>query len=163
MTLPNGALSMYEVNLELGRPGTQSINMNDMAVRTLAGVGGYNTGISMLSLRGKSSYTAVYATGRGDSYSEGYYGSRQQSVHTLNPSVSPSSGTGSYSYTWEFESAPGSFSLENVNSQVPNLKITVPRFGISASCVLRCTVSDGRTSYVVTGIVNYIEVYDANT
>jgi hypothetical protein len=55
MPLPTGTISMSEVNTELGRPSTQSINLNDSAVRSLAGVGGSGTVISMDNLRGKAS------------------------------------------------------------------------------------------------------------
>ena len=55
MTLPaSGAISLNQVNVELLRSATASINLNDSAVRTLAQVGGSGTQISMSSLLGKS-------------------------------------------------------------------------------------------------------------
>jgi hypothetical protein len=55
MPLPTGTITMGEVNTELGRPSTQTIDLNDSSVRTLAQVGGAGTVISMNNLRGKSS------------------------------------------------------------------------------------------------------------
>jgi hypothetical protein len=58
MPLPStGTISLGQVNTELGRSATASINMNDAAVRTLAGVGGSGTAISMQNLRGKSAFS----------------------------------------------------------------------------------------------------------
>jgi len=54
MTLPLGQISMSEVNVELGLSSTALISLNDAAVRTLAGVGGAGTIISMQNLQGKS-------------------------------------------------------------------------------------------------------------
>ena len=58
MVLPTGTISMSQVNTELGRSSTASINLNETAVRTLAGVASGT--ISMNDLRGKSSFTAVF-------------------------------------------------------------------------------------------------------
>ena len=52
---PN-TISLNQVNTELGRSATANINMNDSAVRTLAGVGGSGTIISMSNLHGKSNF-----------------------------------------------------------------------------------------------------------
>lgn len=57
MTLPVGTISLSQVNTELGRSATALIDMNDAAVRTLAGVGGSGTIISMSNLQGKSAFT----------------------------------------------------------------------------------------------------------
>ena len=60
MALPTTTISMSQVNTELGRSATASINLNETAVRTLAGVA--SGAISMDNLRGKSSYTAPVYT-----------------------------------------------------------------------------------------------------
>lgn len=56
MTLQtSGAISLNNVNVELGRSGTASINMNETAVRTLAGKA--SGAISMSDFYGKSNVT----------------------------------------------------------------------------------------------------------
>lgn len=50
---PN-TITMGQVNTELGLSATATISLNDAAVRTLAGVGGSGTIISMSNLHGKS-------------------------------------------------------------------------------------------------------------
>jgi hypothetical protein len=64
MTLPasGNSISLNQVNTELGRTATALIEMNDAAVRTLFGVGGSGTTISMSSGFGKSSLTISLAT-----------------------------------------------------------------------------------------------------
>lgn len=62
MTLPSsGSISLGQVSTELGRSATQSLSMNDSAVRNLAGVGA--GAISMSQLRGKSNITFNQAPG----------------------------------------------------------------------------------------------------
>lgn len=56
MALPSsGAISLNQVNTELQRPATQSINMNDTSVRSLAGKA--SGAISLADLRGKAWWT----------------------------------------------------------------------------------------------------------
>lgn len=64
MTLPASpnAISLNQVNVELGLSGTATISMNDAAVRTLAGVGGSGTIISMSNLHGKSNIVTYNLT-----------------------------------------------------------------------------------------------------
>jgi hypothetical protein len=71
MPTPTGTISLNDVNIELGRSSGANINMNDSAVRTLAGVGGSGTVISMNDLRGKSSLTVNYP----DSATGSFFGS----------------------------------------------------------------------------------------
>jgi hypothetical protein len=59
MTTPTGTISLNNVNVELGLAGTTTINMNQANVRTLAGVGGSGTIISMNDLRGKSNRVTI--------------------------------------------------------------------------------------------------------
>jgi len=56
MTLPasGNSISLSQVNTELGRSATATIDMNDAAVRSLFGVGGSGTTISMSDGWGKS-------------------------------------------------------------------------------------------------------------
>jgi hypothetical protein len=59
MALPSAGntITLNQVNVELGLSSTALIALNDAAVRTLAGVGGSGTIISMSNLHGKSNYT----------------------------------------------------------------------------------------------------------
>ena len=65
MALPTTTISMSQVNTELGRSATASINLNESAVRTLAGVS--SGAISMNNLRGKSA--SIFSC----SLTEGFY------------------------------------------------------------------------------------------
>lgn len=67
MALPTGTISLSQVNVELGRSATQSINLNEADVRGLAEKS--SGAISMDDLRGKS--TAPDALG--DFFQGGYY------------------------------------------------------------------------------------------
>lgn len=59
MALPVGQISFSEVNVELTRPATQLLNIDDVDVRFVAAVGGAGTVISMNDLRGKSFNTRI--------------------------------------------------------------------------------------------------------
>lgn len=59
MSTPSGTISMNDVNVELGRQGTASINFNDSGVRTIGNLGGGaqttpGTTLSMDQLRSKA-------------------------------------------------------------------------------------------------------------
>lgn len=61
MTLPSSpnSINLGQVNTELSRSVTATINLNEAQVRTLAGVGVSGTIISMNDLRGKSFYNGT--------------------------------------------------------------------------------------------------------
>jgi hypothetical protein len=62
MTTPSGQISLNDVNVELGIAGTTTIQMNQANVRTLAGVGGSGTTISMQNLQNKTNRVAISST-----------------------------------------------------------------------------------------------------
>ena len=64
---PN-TISLSQVNTELGRSATATIDMNDSAVRSLFGKAGSGTTISMSDGHGKSSFTVAYSGGFGNGY-----------------------------------------------------------------------------------------------
>lgn len=74
MTLPvsGNSISLSQVNTELGRSATATINMNDSAVRSLFGKAGSGTTISMSDGLGKSSFTPSLATLTGQSFTTNY-------------------------------------------------------------------------------------------
>lgn len=104
MTTPSGTIGLSDVNAELGLSPTATIDMNNSSVRTLAGVGGSGTIISMNNLRGKSNRVTIPLTisanttnydiysSRGGSYDAG----KSDIVLTINSGVtvySTSTGT----------------------------------------------------------------------
>jgi hypothetical protein len=108
MTTPSGQISLNDVNVELGIPGTTVITMNDANVRTLAGVGGSGTTISMQNLQNKSNRVTASATisANTSNYTlntakaPGYSSGKTDMTLTISPSIYvSSSSTGSYALT----------------------------------------------------------------
>ena len=111
MTLPgSGAISLGQVNTELGRASNQAISMNDSAVRSLAGVA--SGAISMSSLWGKSNVSWSMAGGNYSDYGQptAYWSvtCNQDCVWTWSVqgvgTVSPSSGATSRSLSFSVNS-----------------------------------------------------------
>lgn len=67
MTLPvSGAISFNAINVELGQPGTTTANINQASYRTLAGVPGSGTTISLSNFYGKSNVFSFSFSGGTD-------------------------------------------------------------------------------------------------
>jgi hypothetical protein len=102
MPTPTGTISLSNVNTELGRSATANINMNDSAVRALAGVGGSGTIITMDNLRGKSSLAATlpdYGVTSGWIEMDRFYFNAGASYgEAIVDIILFSSGTGAYRY-----------------------------------------------------------------
>jgi hypothetical protein len=106
MALPaSGALAISQISVELGRANTATTNLNEAAVRTLAGVA--SGAISISNFYGKSSGFALTIASNTNNYNlrsaavaAGWPGSTDTSVTvTLNPGVYVGSGsTGSYAF-----------------------------------------------------------------
>lgn len=104
MTTPTGTISLSDVNIELGFAGTTLISMNQSDVRTLAGVGGSGTIITMQNLQGKSNRVSLSVTYSSSTQSptlnlssiSGYSAGRSDITVTVNSGVylwSDSTGT----------------------------------------------------------------------
>lgn len=102
MPTPTGTISLSDVNVELGRSSTANISMNEAAVRTLAGVGGSGTIITMDNLRGKSSLAATlpdYGVTSGWIELDRFYFNAGASYgEAIVDIILFSSGTGAYRY-----------------------------------------------------------------
>jgi hypothetical protein len=147
MPTPTGTISLNDVNIELGRSSGSNINMNDSAVRTLAGVGGSGTVISMNDLRGKSSLTVNYPdSATGSFFGSDYCGSADVQVDA--PSIS--GGNGTYSYSWQRISASAGIAINSSTVQRPIWSTYI--CNDAASETWRVTVTSGSTS--VTDDVN---------
>jgi hypothetical protein len=108
MPTPSGQISLNDVNVELGLAGTTLISMNQSNVRTLAGVGGSGTPISMQNLQNKSNRVTASATisANTSNYTlntakaSGYVAGKTDMTLTINSGVFvSSSSTGSYALT----------------------------------------------------------------
>lgn len=95
MTLPTGAIALSQVNTELNRPATQNIQMNDSAVRGLAGKP--SGAVDMNSLRGKSARTVSITTLESGSNATG----PQTRADYIIFKLSVSDGTAPSSYYWQ--------------------------------------------------------------
>jgi hypothetical protein len=84
MPTPTGTISLNDVNIELGRSSGANINMNDSAVRTLAGVGGSGTIITMDNLRGKSNASVAISNQSALDYSYSGSGGTGYARYQLN-------------------------------------------------------------------------------
>jgi hypothetical protein len=106
MALPaSGALAISQISVELGRASTATTNLNEAAVRSLAGVA--SGSISISNFYGKSSGFALTIASNTNNYNlrsaavaAGWPGTTDTSVTvTLNPGVYVGSGsTGSYAF-----------------------------------------------------------------
>jgi hypothetical protein len=106
MALPaSGALAISQISVELGRASTATTNLNESAVRSLAGVA--SGAISISNFYGKSSGFALTIASNTNNYNlrsaavaAGWPGSTDTAITvTLNPGVYVGSGsTGSYAF-----------------------------------------------------------------
>jgi hypothetical protein len=121
MPLPNigSSISLSQVNVELGLSSTATISMNDSAVRTLFGVGGSGTAISMDQGFGKENIFAFSIASntanvdlRTSALSAGWNGTTKVQCTINSGVVVFSNSVGSYALTIS-GSFPGGVSLIN--------------------------------------------------
>lgn len=148
MTLPTSApISLDQVATELGLG--LPISLGDTAVRNLAGIS--SGAISMISLLGKSASIVV----TGNSAAASYTQSSSNYTATQSVSVTPSGGSGGYTYAWSLTDAQGC-TLGATNGQSCSVSHQIPRTITdpgSAIGTLQCVVSDGSGhSTTATGI-----------
>jgi len=95
----------------------------------------------MISLRGKSWYVAMTATSTNGSGSYGdYYTSGAASG---NPSVTPSNGSGGYTYNWSITVAASGCTLVSNTSQTCQVNMACGLHSVSSSTVtLQCIITD---------------------
>jgi hypothetical protein len=126
MTLPASpnSISLNQVNTELGQTATATITMNDSNVRSLAGVGGSGTTITMDNLRGKSrgfnlSYNLYYSSGELGRYGDSTASTLYNPGMTINGytvyQISSQMFNDGYSYsTLAVNGTPGQYFFNNL-------------------------------------------------
>jgi len=141
MTTPSsGPISLSDVAAELGIG--MPLSLGDPRVRALAGVP--SGPISLGQLRGKSAQapqgplTATTEDGYGDGDSSGGGGTA-----FCAPSVTPTGGSGGYTYVWSFTSNPSNCALGSSASSACSVSRSYPRFGNGgADATLECVITD---------------------
>ena len=117
MPLPTGQISMSEVNVELGLSATAQLDMNNAALRALAGVP--SGAISMSNLQGKANAFAYTIASnqnnldlRSNALANGWNGSSTLTVTVASGVTISATSTGSYAMTIS-GSFPGGLTLIN--------------------------------------------------
>lgn len=154
------SVSINQVNVEIGRAGTYNSNMNEIALRTLAGVS-TTSGVSysMDNFRGKSSYTPMTPNAGGD-YVSGTSSTTGSSFWSGYVHVAPTGGTGGYTYAWTVTSNPAGMTIGTLTGSSVQVSKTVAKFGsLYTNVVFSCTITDNTSHQItVTGVTVTFEI-----
>jgi hypothetical protein len=146
----SGPIYMSQVNHEIGLiPDNGNIWMDHDWLRTLAGRPGSGTYIAFSDFYNKSWYIPMTAYGT-DGYSSGAAASTAFTAYCY-PKVTPSRGSGGYTYQWAFEGSANGFTLGSPNGQQCQLSQRVTRGGIYISTTVRCTITDSTGHQITVG------------
>jgi hypothetical protein len=165
MTLPVGTISLSQVNTELGRSATASINMNDAAVRTLAGVGGSGTIISMSNLQGKGAITLAFnnasafdVEGASNSFAYATIGLQANGSITYSfPNEPGNLGSGPTAYLSPLTTNAGAA----YEARLSNYSVTINGSGYATALNVQnfSSVTNASTSYVAISQERIIQVF----
>jgi hypothetical protein len=150
MTLPaSGSISLSQVNVELGRASNAKTSLGESAVRSRAGVA--SRAIGKASLRGKSSYTPMQASGVNAIASGQASSANSGGTAAVNPSVNVAYGSGGYTFQWAYMPGYGTgSSLSNATSQSCAVSKTFAKLSNgSFDEFLQCTITDNTGHTVV--------------
>lgn len=149
MTLPaSGTITLSQADVELGRANNAAINMNESAVRNMAGIA--SGAISMNNLHGKSAYTPMTVTDTGSSPSFSSYSSG--GTATGNATCAASNGSGGYSYAWTITANASNCSLSGQSTATLTASHTYSSGQANTNYTVSayCTVTDS-TGHAVQG------------
>ena len=157
MTTPSGTIGFSDVNVELGRSSTASLNLNEgsntvLGPRFLAGV--FSGQISMDNLRNQTLFKVV-GTSADVSGIDTVEAPAECTVTTDSASVGTvSGGTSPYSYSWQFVSGQNLFTVNSPTSSSTTFTSSVflsdPDLLIQRNAVYRCTITDSIGRIIVT-------------
>ncbi len=157
MTTPAGTIGFSDVNVELERSSTASLNLNEGSdtvngPRFLAGI--FSGQISMDNLRNKTLFKVVGTT-EDVSGTETVEAPAECTVTTDSASVGTvSGGTSPYSYSWQFVSGQNLFNVNSPASFSTSFTsaafLSDPSQFIQRNAVYRCTITDSIGRIVLT-------------
>lgn len=152
MTLQSsGAISLSQVNTELGLSSTATISLGDSAVRTLAGVS--SGAISLSSLYGKSNATGTFSPDGGTSSGSPVALSDEQTGLPASLTISCSA---SATWTWTRTSSVGSASVASGGSATSiTFSVTLPPSGSRTGTWTVSATSGGNTRYWTVSVTSF--------